>query len=68
MNDKKTDFTRVLDELANRGLPEDEIARRTGVDKSLIRKLRWGVRKQPGYDEGCAIMDLYNKADEKKVA
>ena len=68
VNKQKTDFARVLDELAERGLAEDDIARLTGVDKALLRKLRWGVRKQPGYDEGCAIMDLYNTAADKRVA
>ena len=68
MNRQKTDFARILDELAQRGVSEDDVARQTGIDKRLIRKLRWGVRKQPAYDEGCAIMEIYNKVDEKKVA
>ncbi len=68
MNGNKTDFARILDELASRGMAEDEVARQTGVDKNLIRKLRWGVRKQPSYDVGCAIMELHSRMVEKKVA
>jgi len=68
VNRQKTDFARILDELAQRGVSEDDVARQTGIDKRLIRKLRWGVRKQPAYDEGCAIMEIYSKVDEKKVA
>ncbi len=68
MNRHKTDFTRVLDELADMGLGEEEVAQQTGIEKRLIRKLRWGVRKQPAYDDGCAIMELYNRACKKKVA
>ena len=68
MNRQKTDFARILDELLQQGMVEDDVARLTGVEKKLIRNLRWGVRKQPGYDEGCAIMELYNRAASQQVA
>lgn len=58
---KKTDFTKILEELRAKGFNDYKMAELTGVDRTSLSKLRTGARKQPNYDVGVAIMEVYNK-------
>ena len=61
-----TDFSKILTQLHDWGFSDYELSRQTGIERSKISKLRTGDRKQPNYDDGYAIMKIYNK--EKKAA
>lgn len=55
-----TDFSKILNELKEMGINDYEMSRQTGIERSKISKLRTGDRKQPNYDDGAAIMSVYN--------
>ncbi len=63
-----TDFSQILTELRDEGFNDYKMAELTGVNRSMLSKLRVGKRKQPNYDDGAEIMKVYlkeinNKAD-----
>ena len=60
-----TDFSKILNELRNIGINDYKLAELTGIERSKLSKLRTGAKKQPFYDDGVAIVDIYNKEKEK---
>ncbi len=58
---KTTDFSKILEELRNKGFNDYKMAELTGVDRTSLSKFRTGVRKQPNYDDGFAIMEVYRE-------
>ena len=66
MGKKQTDFQSILTELREWGINDYELERRTGVERSKFTKLRTGAKKQPYYDDGCLIVDIWRK-EKKKV-
>ena len=59
MSRQTTDFSKILEELRTIGLNDYKMAELTGLDRSMLSKLRSGVRKQPNYDDGVSIMNVY---------
>ena len=59
MAKKKTDFSKILEELREKGFNDYKMAELTGVNRTSLSKLRTGDRKQPNYDDGLAIMAVY---------
>jgi len=57
----------VLARLAELGISNGEVARRIGVEKTAISLLKTGVRKQPRFDNGVAILKLYVKVHQRKL-
>ena len=62
-----TDFQAILSELKEWGFNDYEIERRTGLGRSKVTKLRTGARKQPNYDDGRVIVELWKK-EKRKIA
>jgi len=61
-----TDFSEVLSRLRDWGFNDYKMAELTGIERSRLSKLRTGDRKQPTYDDGCAIMKIYKREAQKK--
>ena len=57
---EKTDFSRILKELSERGINDYKLSEITGIERTKLTKLRTGVKQQPYYDDGIAIMKTYN--------
>lgn len=57
----KTDFAKILSELRDNGFNDYKMAELTGVNRSMLSKLRIGKRKQPNYDDGVEIMRIYKE-------
>ena len=62
---KETDFAAILSDLKEWGLNDYELERQTGLGRSKLTKLRTGARKQPNYDDGCLIVDIWKKNARK---
>ena len=60
MNDSKTDFSKILTELKIAGFNDYDMEKLTGINRSNLTKLRTGKRDQPKYDDGVAIMNVYD--------
>ena len=58
---KNTDFSKILEELREKGFNDYKMAELTGVNRTSLSKLRTGARKQPNYDDGVAIMEIFGK-------
>lgn len=58
---ERTDFSKILSELRDWGINDYKLAELTGIERTRLTKLRSGDRKQPSYDDGVAIMDVYKK-------
>ena len=58
---KKTDFTKILEELRANGFNDYRMAELTGIGRTSLSKLRTGTRKQPKYDDGASIMEVHEK-------
>ena len=56
---KNTNFSKILEELRDKGFNDYKMAELTGVNRTSLSKLRTGARKQPNYDDGVAIMEVY---------
>lgn len=63
---EKTDFSAILEQLREWGVNDYDLAKLTEIERSKLSKLRTGDRKQPTYDDGCAIMKVFKK--EKRNA
>lgn len=61
MSDSKTDFSEILSTLKDAGFNDYKMEELTGVNRSNLTKLRTGKRAQPNYDDGIAIINVYNK-------
>jgi len=61
-----TDFQGILTELKDWGVNDYELERRTGLGRSMLTKLRMGQRKQPNYDDGCLILQVWKKEKRKQ--
>ncbi len=59
MTRNKTDFSKILTELREKGLNDYKMAEATGIDRTTLSKLRTGDRKTINYDDGVAIMGIY---------
>ena len=66
MKRKITDFSKILEELRAVGLNDYKMAELTGIERSMLSKLRSGARKQPNYDDGSAIMAIYNAKVQRR--
>ncbi len=60
-----TDFSKILEDLRSWGLNDYKMSEITGIERSKLSKFRTGARKQPTYDDGCAIMKVYKKESKK---
>lgn len=60
-----TDFSKILSDLRDWGLNDYKMAELTGLERSKLSKFRTGDRKHPTYDDGCAIMKVYNREKKK---
>ncbi|MFM2320576.1 MAG: hypothetical protein RLZZ215_3197 [Pseudomonadota bacterium] len=58
---EKTDFAKMLRELNELGVNDYKLAELTGIERSKLTKLRNGTKQQPYYDDGMAIVDVYQK-------
>ena len=56
---KKTDWTKVIKQLNDKGLTQDDISTKTGVGQGKISKLLHGADIY--YDGGLALMKLLKK-------
>jgi len=63
---KNTDFSKILSELREKGITDYMMSNQTGIDRSLLTKLRTGQRKQTNYDVGVEIMRIYKKEIKKQ--
>ncbi len=61
MSKQKTNFAKILSELREQGLNDYKMAELTGINRTMLTRLRTGKRKQPNYDDGAAIMEIYLK-------
>jgi len=66
MTKEPTDFSALLEQMKEWGINDYQMAELTGLDRSKLTKLRTGQRKQANYDDGCTIMEIYNKEKRKK--
>ena len=66
MDKQPTDFQSILTELREWGINDYELERRTGVERSKFTKLRTGAKKQPYYDDGCLIVNIWAKEKKKQ--
>ena len=55
-----TEFSPFLNQLRKWGFNDSKIAEMTGIERSMITKLRTRQHRKAGYDEGNAIMNLYH--------
>ncbi|HMT93425.1 helix-turn-helix transcriptional regulator [uncultured Thiothrix sp.] len=58
---EKTNFAQILKELKDRGINDYKLSELTGIERSKLTKLRNGTKQQPYYDDGAAIMQVYNE-------
>ena len=63
---KKTDFTVILGQLRQWGIGDYQMAELTGIERSKLSKFRTGDRKNPTYDDGVAIMEVYRREKRKQ--
>ena len=61
-----TDFSKILEELRSWGINDYRMSELTGIDRSKLSRFRTGERKQPFYDDGVAIMEIYKKEAKRK--
>lgn len=61
MSRVKTDFSKILTSLKEAGFNDYKLEELTGINRSNLTKLRTGKRTQCNYDDGVAIMNIYNK-------
>lgn len=66
MTRETTDFSAILEQMREWGFNDYKMEKLTGLDRSKLTKLRTGARKQPSYDDGCAIMAVYSKEKKRK--
>lgn len=57
----KTDFSKILNELKDKGFNDYRMSELTEIERSMLTRLRTGKRKQPNYDDGVEIMRIYEK-------
>ena len=62
---EKTNFSKILSELKAWGINDYELERQTGIKRSNFTKLRTGKAVQPKYDDGVAIMKIYEREKKK---
>ena len=60
------DFKKVLVELNDWGFSDTKINELTGVERTMLGKLRRGIRDEPTYNSGALIMTIYNKERKSK--
>ena len=61
----KTDFSRILTELKENGFNDYKMSELTEIERSMLTRLRTGKRKQPNYDDGVAIIEIYLEQNVK---
>lgn len=61
-----TDFTTILKELQEKGLNDYKMAELTGIERTKLSRLRTGKIKQPTYDDGVAIMNIYEENKDEQ--
>lgn len=61
-----TDFSKILEDLRDWGFNDYKMEELTGIERSKLSKLRTGDRKQPNYDDGVLIMEIYKKESKRK--
>ena len=60
-----TDFSKILEALREWGFNDYKMSELTGVERSKLSYFRTGKRKNPSYDDGVAIMEIYKKESKK---
>jgi len=55
-----TEFSSFLKQLRKWGFNDSKLAELTGIERSMITKLRTKQHRKAGYDEGIAIMKIYH--------
>lgn|GEM_PF-2159471 len=60
-----TDFAKLLTDIRNAGLIDQEIGDQVGLSDSKINKLRNGGQKNVHYDNGLAIVELHKRVVKK---
>jgi len=60
-----TDFKEILEDLKEWGFNDYKMAELTGIDRSMLSRLRTGKRDQPTYDNGVAIIKIYTRELKK---
>jgi len=68
MAKEPTGFSKILSDLREWGVNDYDMAKETEIERSKLSKLRTGDRKQPSYDDGVAIMRVYQKEKNKAAA
>lgn len=61
-----TDFSKILEDLRERGFNDYKMSELTGIERSKLSKFRTGDRKNPTYDDGVEIMKIYNAQLKKR--
>lgn len=60
----ETDFAKILTDLQAEGVNDYKLAELTGIERTKLSRLRTGKIKQPTYDDGTKIMQVYNKKNK----
>jgi transcriptional regulator with XRE-family HTH domain len=68
MESKGTDFSQILEALREAGFNDYDMSKLTGIERSKLSKFRTGDRKSPTYDDGCKIMEIYEREVKKRPA
>jgi len=58
---KKTDFQKIVRNLRDWGWGDTELEKHTGVPRTKFAKLRSGAHVGAAYDDGVAILVLYER-------
>ena len=66
MDREITDFSKILTELQGWGFNDYKMEELTGIERTGLSRLRKGAKKQPNYDDGAAIMRIYQKEEKKR--
>ena len=60
-----TDFSKILEDLREWGFNDYKMSELTDIERSKLSKFRTGDRKNPTYDDGIAIMEVYKREARK---
>lgn len=66
---KSTDFSEIVSKLNEWGFTDYKLEELTGIGRTRFTKLRKGGsggHRQPNYDDGCAIMEIYQREAKKQ--
>jgi predicted transcriptional regulator len=61
------DWKKLIDELSDLGVTQQQIAKACGVSQASVSDLKIGNAQQPRYSFGAALVDLHRKASRKRT-